>query len=112
LTFSYIFKYLLGDSTTMLGNSSLTRASSATSDNRVFVYEVEGLHQNEQTENNSYPVRNSSNTLMQVPYSRMNQEMRRITRLGGKIVNISPLEAQATLTARAPIAEGASSAKE
>jgi phycocyanin-associated, rod len=89
----------------MLGNSALTRGSSATSDNRIFVYEVEGLHQNEQTENNCYPVRNSSNTLMQVPYSRMNQEMRRITRLGGKIVNISPLEAQPTLTARAPIAE-------
>jgi phycocyanin-associated, rod len=88
----------------MLGNSSLTS-------NRIFVYEVEGLRQNEQTENNSYPVRNSSNVLMQVPYSRMNQEMRRITRLGGKIVNISPLEAQATLTAPAP-AKAAPSAKQ
>jgi hypothetical protein len=29
-----------------------------------------------------------------VPYSRMNHEMRRITRLGGKIVNIRPLAAQ------------------
>ena len=95
----------------MLGNSALTRASSATSDNRIFVYEVEGLHQTEQTENNSYPVRNSSSILMQVPYGRMNQEMRRITRLGGKIVNISPLEAQASLTAHAPSAEKAAQAK-
>ncbi len=94
----------------MLGNLSSTRASSATADNRIFVYEVEGLHQNEQTDNNSYPVRNSSNMLMQVPYSRMNQEMRRITRLGGKIVNISPLENQSSLTAQAPHAEAASSA--
>lgn len=66
----------------MLGQSASTR---------VFVYEVEGLQQNDQTNNNQYPVRNSSTLLLQVPYSRMNQEMRRIGRLGGKIVNIRPL---------------------
>lgn len=70
----------------MLGQSA--------SDSQVFVYEVEGLRQNEQTANQSYPVRNSSTILIQVPYSRMNNEMRRITRLGGKIVNIRPLTAQ------------------
>jgi hypothetical protein len=59
--------------------------------NRIFVYEVEGLQQNEQTDNNRYPVRSSSTILLQVPYSRMNQEMLRIGRLGGKIVNIYPL---------------------
>jgi hypothetical protein len=59
--------------------------------NRIFIYEVEGLRQNEQTENNRYPVRTSSTILLQVPHSRMNQEMRRIGRLGGKIVNIRPL---------------------
>jgi phycocyanin-associated rod protein len=64
------------------------------SDNRIFVYEVEGLRQNDQTQNQSYPVRNSSTVMIQVPYSRMNHEMRRITRLGGKIVNIRPLAAQ------------------
>jgi phycocyanin-associated, rod len=67
------------------------RVSSSTSDNRVFVYEVEGLKQNDQTENNKYPVRNSSTILIQVPYSRMNDEMRRISRLGGRIVGIRPL---------------------
>ncbi|HIK05390.1 MAG TPA: phycobilisome linker polypeptide [Trichormus sp. M33_DOE_039] len=71
-------------------------ASSSTSDSRVFVYEVEGLKQSEQTENNKYPVRNSSTILIQVPYSRMNDEMRRITRLGGKIVNIRPLSETVT----------------
>ncbi|MFB8796036.1 MAG: phycobilisome linker polypeptide [Microcoleus sp.] len=30
---------------------------------------------------------------MAVPYSRMNQEMQRITRMGGKIVNIQALSA-------------------
>jgi hypothetical protein len=70
----------------MLGQSAL--------DGQVFVYEVEGLRQNEQTTNQSYPVRNSSTVLIQVPYSRMNNEMRRITRLGGKIVNIRPMATQ------------------
>lgn len=72
------------------------RVSSSTSDNRVFVYEVEGLKQNDQTENNKYPVRNSSTILIQVPYSRMNDEMRRISRLGGKIVGIRPLSETST----------------
>lgn len=78
----------------MLGQSSLMRTSVSTSENRMFVYEVEGLRQNEQTGNQSYPVRNSSTILVQVPYSRMNAEMRRITRLGGKIVAIRSLDAQ------------------
>ena len=67
----------------MLGLSS--------ANDRVFVYEVEGLRQNEQTTKNSYPVRNSSNLLIQVPYNRMNDEMLRISRLGGNIVAIHPL---------------------
>lgn len=75
----------------MLGQSALTRASSSSLDSRIFVYEVEGLRQNDQTSNNSYPVRNSSNILIQVPYNRMNDEMRRITRLGGRIVGIRSL---------------------
>jgi phycocyanin-associated, rod len=78
----------------MLGQAAMTRTSASSSDNRVFVYEVEGLKQNDQTENRSYPVRNSSTISIQVPYNRMNDEMRRITRLGGKIVNIRPLSAQ------------------
>jgi phycocyanin-associated, rod len=61
--------------------------------NRIFVYEVEGLRQSDQTDNNCYPVRSSSTVLFQVPYDRMNSEMQRITRLGGKIVNIRLLTA-------------------
>jgi phycocyanin-associated, rod len=79
----------------MLGQSTLTRASSSSSNSRIFVYEVEGLRQTEQAENNSYPLRNSSTTFIQVPYARMNDEMRRIGRLGGRIVNIRPLTEQA-----------------
>jgi CpcD/allophycocyanin linker domain len=61
------------------------------SSGRNFIYEVEGLRQNEQTTKNNYPVRTSGNTMIQVSYDRMNEEMRRITRLGGKIVAIHPL---------------------
>jgi hypothetical protein len=78
----------------MLGQSGLMRTSVSSSDNRIFVYEVEGLRQNEETENQNYPIRNSSTIQIQVPYGRMNEEMRRITRLGGRIVNIRPLAAQ------------------
>ncbi|BAY23584.1 oxidoreductase FAD/NAD(P)-binding subunit [Calothrix sp. NIES-2100] len=55
---------------------------------RVFVYEVVGLRQNEQTDQTNYQIRNSGSVFIRVPYNRMNQEMRRITRLGGKIVSI------------------------
>jgi hypothetical protein len=72
----------------MLGQSALTRASGSSSDNRVFIYEVEGLRQTEETDKNNYPVRKSSTVLIQVPYNRMNYEMRRISQLGGKIVSI------------------------
>ncbi|HEY9639904.1 MAG TPA: phycobilisome linker polypeptide [Coleofasciculaceae cyanobacterium] len=79
----------------MLGQSALAGTASSSANSRIFVYEVEGLQQNDQTENNRYPVRNSSTILLQVPYNRMNQEMRRISRLGGKIVSIRAL-AEAT----------------
>lgn len=75
----------------MLGQSALTGAAGSSASNRIFIYEVEGLQQNDRTDNNQYPVRNSSTILLQVPYSRMNSEMKRITRLGGKIVNIRPM---------------------
>jgi hypothetical protein len=77
----------------MLGQSGLTGASSSNMDNRIFVYEVTGVRQNERTDRNTYPVRNSSNTFIQVPLNRMNEEMQRITRLGGTIVSIRPLAA-------------------
>jgi hypothetical protein len=82
----------------MLGQAT-PGASSSTANSRIFVYEVTGLRQNEQTENSSHPVRNSGPILHQVPYSRMNSEMRRITRLGGKIVKIYPLSSQSSTKA-------------
>lgn len=61
--------------------------------NRIFLYEVEGLRQNDATDQNTYPIRQSGSTFIKVPYSRMNEEMQRITRMGGKIISIQPLSA-------------------
>jgi len=77
----------------MLGQSALVGASNSPSANRVFVYEVSGLRQSDESDKNSYAVRRSGSVYIKVPYSRMNEEMRRISRLGGTIVNIRPLAA-------------------
>jgi len=67
-------------------------SSNTTPKNRLFLYEVTGLSQNTETDKMDYPIRSSGNTYITVPYSRMNQEMQRITRMGGKIVSIQPLD--------------------
>ena len=69
----------------MLGQLSSSAAG------RIFVDEVAGLKQNEQNDKNSYPVRNSGTICDKVPYNRMNEEMQRLTRMGGTIVSIKPL---------------------
>jgi hypothetical protein len=71
---------------TTLGSSALNGA-----DNRIFRFEIEGLRQTYQSDKLSYPIRRSGSTFITVPYNRMNEEMQRINRLGGKIVSIEPL---------------------
>jgi len=75
----------------MLGQALAGSSANTTAVARVFRYEVTGLAQNDQTDRQSYSVRNSGSIFINVPYSRMNQEMQRILRLGGKIVNITPV---------------------
>jgi phycocyanin-associated, rod len=77
----------------MLGQSAFSRGASATTDNRIFVYEVSGLQQNEIALQSDSQIRTSANTFVQVPYNRMNQKMQQIVRMGGKIVSITPLGA-------------------
>lgn len=60
--------------------------------NRFFVYEVVGLRQTEEQDPTNSQIRRSGSTFITVPYNRMNQEMRRISRMGGQIVSIRPLE--------------------
>lgn len=67
------------------GNASSVAAG------RLFVYEIQGLKQNAETDGMNYPIRQSGSTFITVPYNRMNQEMQRITRMGGKIVSIRPV---------------------
>jgi phycocyanin-associated, rod len=62
--------------------------------NRYFRYEVVGLRQSEETQKVDYLIRSSATEFIRVPENRMNQEMQRITRLGGKIVSIQPLNTE------------------
>jgi sulfite reductase alpha subunit-like flavoprotein len=73
----------------MLGQSSFSRGSTA--GDRIFVYEVTGLQQNEVTTQCDYQIRQGGNTLLQVPLHRMNEAMQRVVNSGGKIVSIRPL---------------------
>ena len=73
----------------MLGQYSTSTLS--TSDNRMFIYELVGLSENEVTFTHQSPIRHSHTQFIQVPFHRMNEEMQRINLLGGKIVNIRPL---------------------
>lgn len=61
------------------------------SSSRYFRYEVVGLRQSEETDKTDYPIRSSASVFINVPYNRMSQEMQRITRMGGTIVKIHPL---------------------
>ena len=76
-------------------------AANTQAGSRVFVYEVVGLRQNETTDKMGYPIRQSGSVFIRVPYTRMNQEMRRITRMGGKIVNIQLLSVDNNVNGKA-----------
>ena len=76
----------------MLGKSVIGGRSSSSSNNRVFVYEVSGLKQNQENDSNSYALRTSSSVFISVPYNRMNEEMQRIGKMGGTIVSIQSLD--------------------
>ncbi|MDX2256194.1 MAG: phycobilisome linker polypeptide [Pseudanabaenaceae cyanobacterium bins.39] len=58
---------------------------------RFFLYEVAGLNIYEQPFNPKYSLQPCDNVFIKVPYNRMNEKMRSIARLGGKIVSIQPL---------------------
>jgi len=77
----------------MYSQNAMSGFAKSLSDSRLFVYEVEGIRQVEGESANS-PIRRSGNTFITVPYSRMNQEMKRISRMGGKILSIRPLNGE------------------
>lgn len=75
-----------------------TSSGSSDSGNRLFVYEVVGLSQNTMTDGLDFPIRRSGSVFITVPFKRMNQEMRRITQMGGQIVSIKPLKGDSPLS--------------
>jgi phycocyanin-associated rod protein len=75
----------------MFGQTTLGAGSVSSSGSRVFRYEVVGLKQNEETDKNKFDIRRSGSIFFTVPYNRMNEEMQRISRLGGRIVKIETL---------------------
>ena len=80
-------------------NPSLSgNAGSSSANNRLFVYEVIGLRDNQSADRANDKIRTSGSQFITVPYRRMNQEMRRIASLGGKIISILPLASTAEPT--------------
>ncbi len=74
-------------------NPSLSgSADNSAVNNRMFIYEIIGLRDGSSDRSND-KIRRSGSTFITVPYQRMNQEMRRIAKLGGKILNIRPMAA-------------------
>jgi ferredoxin--NADP+ reductase len=96
----------------MYNQGAVEGAANTELGSRVFVYEVVGLHQNEETDKTNYPIRKSGSVFIKVPYNRMNQEMRRITRLGGKIVSIQPFSVLEQLNGKASFASAENHEKE
>jgi phycocyanin-associated, rod len=76
----------------MLGHSmSGTNAAN----NRMFIYEVAGLHQSDRTAPNQTTIRHSATQLIAVPFNRMSEFMQRMHQLGGTIVGIRSMNADA-----------------
>jgi len=80
-----------GNQLPMYGPNPVAAFANNANSSRTFVFEVAGLHQNGETDRMGYPIRYSGSTYLTVPYERMSSEMRRIARLGGRILNIRPL---------------------
>lgn len=85
----------------MFGQTTVGTGGISSASSRVFRYEVVGLRQNEENDKNNYEIRRSGSVFVTVPYNRMNEEMQRITRMGGKIVNIEPLTAESAQSSEA-----------
>lgn len=77
----------------MLGQYA--NSTAAGKDNRFFIYEVSGLAPSDVSARSQWSSRSSASQFFQVPFHRMNEEMQRLTALGGKIINIWPLGSQA-----------------
>ncbi|MBN4002670.1 ferredoxin--NADP reductase [Nostoc sp. LPT] len=96
----------------MYNQGAVEGAANTELGSRVFLYEVVGLRQSEETDQTNYPIRKSGSVFIRVPYNRMNQEMRRITRLGGTIVSIQPVTALEPVNGKASLGNANSEVSE
>ena len=88
----------------MFGQTALGSSRLSGAENRMFRYEVEGMRQTYENDQLSYPIRSSGSFIITVPYNRMNEEMQRINRMGGKIVSIEPLTLEGNSQAKSEAA--------
>jgi ferredoxin--NADP+ reductase len=95
----------------MYSSSAAGSAANTISGSRLYRYEVVGLRQNAETDKASYSIRKSGSTFIVVPYDRMNEVMQRITRLGGKIIGIEPLNTDPEMNGNVPVEQKAQAAK-
>ena len=85
-------------------NPSLSgSAGNSAANSRLFIYEVIGIRDSKSSDSTNSKIRRSGSSFITVPYQRMNQEMRRIASLGGKILNIRPYAAASTESATASV---------
>ncbi|MHC5596117.1 MAG: ferredoxin--NADP reductase [Nostoc sp.] len=96
----------------MYNQGAVEGAANTELGSRIFLYEVVGLRQSEETDQTNYPIRKSGSVFIRVPYNRMNQEMRRITRLGGTIVSIQPVTALQPVNGKASLGNATSEVSE
>ncbi|PSB03849.1 ferredoxin--NADP reductase [Merismopedia glauca] len=73
-------------------HNSTVGGSPTSYSSRVYIYEVVGIRQSSATDLMGNAIRSSGTVSIAVPYNRMQQEMQRISRMGGKIVSIRPAE--------------------
>lgn len=85
----------------MYSPSAAGHADNTIAGDRSFRYEVTGLRQSAEADQANYAIRKSGSVFITVPYNRMNAEMQRISRLGGKIVSIQPIGAEGVVTGSA-----------
>jgi len=88
----------------MFGQTAFGSSRISDAENRIFRFEVEGMRQTYESDQLSYPIRKSGSFFITVPYNRMNEEMQRINRMGGKIVSIQPLTLEANSEAKSEAA--------
>jgi ferredoxin--NADP+ reductase len=82
-------------------NPSASGSANNLSGSRLYRYEVVGLRRNGNADSVKVPLRQSGSRFYTISYDRMDQFMRQIAQMGGKIINIFPISANGAPVAAA-----------